>query len=223
MLKHQTQMQNLPLGKSGKAFTLIELLIVVAIIGILAAIAVPNFLNAQARAKIARAKGDLRSLSTALESYRIDHNRYPEPIRPSRWDTSDHTGTLTELTTPVSYIADVDIEDPFVPRRFWTSYADKFVHPTYVYVNYRGFWGKSSSGGAPARYGTTINGMPDGVTMYSRGPDGVTGGAVFWPLEKQFNNREINQVLYAGSNGLMSNGCVAWFLGNMQKPGTWGG
>ena len=159
-------------GKNG--FTLIELLIVVAIIGILAAVAVPNFLNAEARAKIARAKGDLRSLAMANESYRIDQGRYPEPIRPVRWNTSDHTGTLTELTTPVSYIASVDMEDPFVPRKFWTSYADKHVHPTYVYVYYRGFWGKVSSGGAPARYGTTIEGMPDGVTMYSRGPDGVT-------------------------------------------------
>lgn len=58
-------------------FTLIELLIVVAIIAILAAIAVPNFLEAQTRAKVSRGKMDMRAISTALESYKIDTNNYP--------------------------------------------------------------------------------------------------------------------------------------------------
>jgi prepilin-type N-terminal cleavage/methylation domain-containing protein len=61
-----------------RAFTLIELLIVVAIIAILAAIAVPNFLEAQTRAKVAAVKSDLRTLTTGIESYRIDHGLYPE-------------------------------------------------------------------------------------------------------------------------------------------------
>ena len=58
-------------------FTLIELLIVVAIIAILAAIAVPNFLEAQIRAKVSRAYSDMRSLATAIESYCVDTNKYP--------------------------------------------------------------------------------------------------------------------------------------------------
>lgn len=69
-------------GKGGRfGFTLIELLIVVAIIAILAAIAVPNFLEAQVRSKISRVKSDMRSISVALESYAVDNNIYP-PARP---------------------------------------------------------------------------------------------------------------------------------------------
>ena len=59
------------------AFTLIELLIVVAIIAILAAIAVPNFLEAQVRAKVARVHADMRAQATAIESYLVDNNYYP--------------------------------------------------------------------------------------------------------------------------------------------------
>ncbi len=53
-------------------FTLIELLIVVAIIAILAAIAIPNFLEAQTRTKVSRVKTDMRSAAVALEAYRVD-------------------------------------------------------------------------------------------------------------------------------------------------------
>jgi general secretion pathway protein G len=63
--------------KRMKGFTLIELLIVVAIIAILAAIAVPNFLEAQVRSKVSRVKADQRSLATGLESYYVDNNSYP--------------------------------------------------------------------------------------------------------------------------------------------------
>ncbi len=63
--------------RTHRGFTLIELLIVVAIIGVLAAIAVPNFLQAQTRAKVARAIGDLKSLGNALEMYHTDMNQYP--------------------------------------------------------------------------------------------------------------------------------------------------
>jgi len=62
---------------SSKGFTLIELLIVVAIIGIIAAIAIPNLLNAIDRGKQKRTMADMRSVGTAIESYAVDTSKYP--------------------------------------------------------------------------------------------------------------------------------------------------
>lgn len=101
------------------AFTLIELLIVVAIIAILAAIAVPNFLEAQVRAKVARAAADLRTLATALEAYRIDNNNYPyisddaagEWVMPAGFPMT--RTSPAGLTTPIAYVTSA-LYDPFV-------------------------------------------------------------------------------------------------------------
>ena len=89
-------------------FTLIELLIVVAIIGILAAIAVPNFLNAQLRAKVVRAFSDMESLAKSLEMYFLDCNDYPT----SNYIESYPKRVFRRLTTPVSYITSFP-QDPF--------------------------------------------------------------------------------------------------------------
>ena len=59
-----------------RGFTLIELMIVVAIIGILAAIAIPNFLKFQAKSKQSEAKGNLKSLFTAQRSQYQEHDKY---------------------------------------------------------------------------------------------------------------------------------------------------
>ena len=66
--------------KGQRGFTLIELLIVVAIIGIIAAIAIPNLLNAIDRAKQKRTMADIRSMGTATEAYAVDVNFYPRGI-----------------------------------------------------------------------------------------------------------------------------------------------
>ncbi len=58
-------------------FTLIELLIVVAIIGIVAAIAIPNLMNAINRGRQKRTMADMRSIGTAVQAYGIDNGFYP--------------------------------------------------------------------------------------------------------------------------------------------------
>ena len=64
-------------GRNRKGFTLIELMIVIAIIIILAAIAIPNYLKMTERAKKSRVASDFESLATALEAYRTDWGVYP--------------------------------------------------------------------------------------------------------------------------------------------------
>lgn len=102
-------------------FTLIELLIVVAIIAILAAIAVPNFLEAQTRSKVSRMKSDMRTYATAFETYAVDHNRPPM----GGWECTAVTGwklntpgegdkmfywIFGRLTTPVAYMTSIPLQ-----------------------------------------------------------------------------------------------------------------
>jgi len=61
-----------------RGFTLIELMVVIAIIIILAAIAIPNYLTMTARAKRSRVASDFAALATAFETYRTDWNEYPK-------------------------------------------------------------------------------------------------------------------------------------------------
>lgn len=110
----------MPIGftKVQKGFTLIELLIVVAIIAILAAIAVPNFLEAQTRAKVSRAKSDMRTLVTGLESYYIDNNKFPDVPRnsvvpPIKLGGAYSRAALPRLSTPIAYLTSALMLDPF--------------------------------------------------------------------------------------------------------------
>jgi prepilin-type N-terminal cleavage/methylation domain-containing protein len=102
-----------------RAFTLIELLIVVAIIAILAAIAMPNFLEAQVRAKVSRGRSDMRSMATALEAYCVDANAYPQCHTygiANGGDQSPRIPVLERLSTPVAYIGNALTRDVFVIR-----------------------------------------------------------------------------------------------------------
>ena len=93
------------------AFTLIELLIVVAIIAILAAIAVPNFLTAQIRAKTARVQEDFHTFFLAVEAYRVDNGLFSA----SDVQSSIHSHASNQhhfFTTPISYMSK-EMYDPF--------------------------------------------------------------------------------------------------------------
>ena len=89
------------MNRSEKGFTLIELLIVVAIIGIIAAIAIPNLLNAIDRGKQKRTMADMRSIGTAVESYAVDNSKFP---------IASNVATLQTLVQP-AFVKNLPIVD----------------------------------------------------------------------------------------------------------------
>lgn len=66
--------------RSQRGFTLIELLIVVVIIGILASIAIPKFINTKEKSYVAQMKSDLRNLATAEEAFFYDSTKYTSSL-----------------------------------------------------------------------------------------------------------------------------------------------
>ncbi|MEW6235981.1 MAG: prepilin-type N-terminal cleavage/methylation domain-containing protein [Candidatus Omnitrophota bacterium] len=168
-----------------RAFTLIELLIVVAIIGILAAIAVPNFLNAQVRAKTARVYADIHAQAMGLEQYQLDNNQYPNSNVPAP--------RLWRLSTPIAYLAAVPNDvfgDPLV--------ALGFYH--YVERKSENDWFLSDWHSAHSNLQTSPNGSL------------IIPGGLAWHIRSIGPNKKLDYGYpYDPSNGLVSTGDIDVF------------
>jgi len=148
---------------SNRAFTLIELLVVVAIVAILAAIASVNFLESQARGKVAAAMSDMRIIEAGLAAYHVDAGAYPNAA------IGDLTleNPLHALSTPVAYLSVIP-DDVFGPASF--DFAPNFNQSTYNYKD-----AATTSQGLPGEtYGELWRDAPTkNYLIHSAGPNGV--------------------------------------------------
>lgn len=135
-----------------RAFTLIELLIVIGIIAILALIAIPNFLQAQIRAKISRILADERTIATAIESYFTDYSAYPYYCNAldGNLNQADQYGESSylpnSLTTPIAYMTAI-LTPPFQASKFG---SEPDSGRTYPYAYRRDFPANVSTWTGPA-------------------------------------------------------------------------
>jgi len=191
------------LERQRNAFTLIELLIVVAVIGILAAISIPNYLEARTRAKVSRAIADLRTYCIGVEQYRLDHDAYPldgddHPVfDPALWDQA---AQFARLTTPTAYVPS-PMFDPFGTRKSSDpTMLLLFPHGTPYPYSYITFGDIMTHKGKPTFYG-----------VLSLGPSGVFDSAA---------NQGIGDT-YDPSNGTVSRGDVIYYgpTGTTTRPG----
>lgn len=185
-----------------RGFTLIELLIVVAIIAILAAIVVPNFLEAQTRAKVSRVMADLRSFSTAIEAYAADQGGYPSYGRISPDgavqypavvnNINDRTCFATRgITTPIAYISSL-FRDPFLE----TAATDVSYIKEYEYLNMNQHVANFAHMGINPPFKDKLIPRYGAWRILGAGTDGDRG-----------NDVKLN-IVYDSSNGTVSNGNI---------------
>lgn len=172
------------------SFTLIELLIVVAIIGILAAIAVPNFLHARTKAQVTRVIADMKTMDQQLRLYWLDYNRPP---------VSDYVlgkNSIIRLSTPMAYMSSVPV-DPYRAGKaeYKQSYGD--------FYNY--WYNEEDPSGRYKTGGTEWNTEGWEIYLLSLGPG---------------FNPDFMWVTYNPSNGIISRGTIRFFTPRRLRDWT---
>ena len=115
-----------------KGFSLIELLIVIAIISIVTAIVVPNLMSANIRARVSGVKADMGSIAIALEDYKVDYGEYPKDSRFSRSSSSYASDIIAESGQAFNGDGGTDSDDNDAIGLGYLVYPKAGFEPTYL-------------------------------------------------------------------------------------------
>ena len=205
-------------------FTLIELLIVVGILGVLTAIAVPSYRDAMIRSRVAKAKLELRTLGFGLQNYRLDHNIFPRRKSELLFFAAY---LLPDLTSPIAYLNPALIKDPFGPvqefevRKVTGDFGPELmagiplVKNSYTYTPYYSY--------------ALIYGIPElrreGFVVASVGPDQQDSYIMDYPFPAfyRFPGDSVRDSVYDPTNGIISPGDIGYFGGDLPVQGLIGG
>ena len=232
-----------------QAFTLVELMVVVATLSVLAAAALPSFLDAQTHAKVSAAKADMRAYGVALEAYYADNQTYipcSTFLIPGRGPSVAAKPVFEHLSTPIAYLEAGIVPSPFGADRR-TSNADAqsaAESPTYTALSvnelhdlaYRSYFYQSGNeSGRTAFSGSngTASPPPNGSMLstvwflHSPGPTrsylslgGILANSSRSTGQPNSNLDQCIKLIYDPSNGTISSG-VIWRVGG-QTDGEYG-
>jgi len=169
-----------------KGFTLIELLVVITIIGILAAIALPNYIKAKNKAKEAEVKANCHTIQIALERYMTDNNEYPHFVLGgdidgwqnwhTQWDGSNDMGMSGGRVA-----SNARLQDPMIEYDYITSYPNNpFVGDGQIIIRQTNVDGNDEQGDGDPRFGYKGNVMGQGLDDMNYFRGATHSGPFFW-------------------------------------------
>ncbi len=196
----------------------------------------PNFLEAQTRSKVARTKADMRSTTTAMESYAVDHNHYPRgnfyqlayplPLEDGSATVAWGDHGLLLLTSPIAYITKL-FKDPFTAKALWSTSGspDNPMTISQEELRIQRFYGYTARDdeGTVGTKGAPDNDSDSEFTAWwilqATGPDRLRcsiGGMITAGDKDKFMTR-----IYDPTNGTVSWGSIYRSGGSPVGPGCW--
>jgi len=194
-----------------KGFSLIELLLVIAIVGAITAIVVPNLMSANIRAKVSGVKADMGSVAIALEDYKIDYGEYPRDARFSR-STSFTSDTIAESNQDFDGKSGSDSDGNDAIGLGYLVYSEAGCEPRYLKriaghpFNNNGKEDWDGSSGAHNHHYLYYTGKWDSVSGTSVDCTSSADSPQYWALVSYGPDKDGDITSYTSAKNALSNG-----------------